>query len=275
MPRPAAVAAALLGCLICAIVLHLAQVRADAAWIVAAVVPWGVAVSLGVREDVPLLRVLALAAVARLTLVGTPPLLSDDLYRYLFEGQALLAGHNPFVEPPATLAALDPALAARVNHADIPSIYPPVALLWFQLLALFGSAAWIPQLGAALVDVGNAGLLHRLLDRDGRPTWPAALYALHPLPVLESAQGGHLEPLAVLACLGFLVLLPRRPWLASAAMTAGIGVKLLPVLFVPTLVRRLGPARALAAVTIGGLALVALAAPVLSAGPALFEALGT
>ena len=257
-----------------AALLHGVDSRPDIAWAVPLLVVWGLTLSVSVRGSPTLGLSILAGLLCRLALVGTPPLLSDDLYRYLFEGRVLLAGENPFLHPPAELASLAPELAARVNHPTIPSIYPPVAQVWFRLLALVGTGAWVAQAGMALVDLGNVALIHRLQRDSHRPTWPALLYAVHPLPVVESAQGAHLESLGVFFALCSLLGLRRGSPAAMHAMLLGVGTKLLPVLLLPALLRRLGLRRALPHLLLGGLGLLLLAAPVLSAGPALFEAFG-
>jgi hypothetical protein len=102
----------------------------------------GAAVFVLVRRGAPALSpavVVALALLVRLPLVGTPPLLSDDLYRYLWEGTVLGAGGDPFATAPAAWPGLDDVLRAHVNHPDVPSVYPPLALVWFRALALAGT----------------------------------------------------------------------------------------------------------------------------------------
>ena len=113
-------------------VLHPAG-RGTAIWAVPALWTWGLcALWVLQSEESPSLGwTLGLAFGARALLVGTPLDLSDDLYRYLWEGAVMTAGHNPFSEAPVTISGLDDALRDRVNHPDISSIYPPVALFWF------------------------------------------------------------------------------------------------------------------------------------------------
>ncbi len=265
-----AVAAATLA----SVVLWTAPDRATSGALVACILPWGLAVASLPRGTPGIPLVVGIGALVRLVLVGSPPLLSDDLYRFLFEGLALNAGHNPFLSPPSSLAHLDPWLAERVNHPDIPSIYPPVAQLWFRLSAALGARPVVVQAMTAGIDLVNIALIARICRSAGRPTWPALVWALHPLAVLESANGAHLEPLGVAMALSAVVLFQaEKPRWAGVPVTLGIGVKLLPVLFAPVLVRRLGPGRALLAGFLATLLLIVLALPVLSAGPALFEAL--
>src|SRR5690606_24069474 len=66
----------------------------------------------------------------------SPPILSDDLYRYIWEGKVILSGHNPFVEAPdsaalPSLAEKYPEVHRHVNHPEFAAIYPPVAQLLF------------------------------------------------------------------------------------------------------------------------------------------------
>jgi len=81
--------------------------------------------------------VLALALIARLLAVLPAVPLSDDLYRYLWDGRVANAGIDPFAYPPSApeLAALrDDRVWPNVNHPEVPTIYPPVAQLAFRVM---------------------------------------------------------------------------------------------------------------------------------------------
>ena len=143
--------------------------------------------------------VLAALAVRAVVVVSGAVTLSDDVYRYVWEGFVLRAGFNPFVHAPDS-AALEPLRGVAtldgtvvwpmVAHASIPTIYPPGALALFAMLAPLGEVGW-RVLGAAC-DLGTVALLARVNPRAG---W---LWALLPLPVLETASSGHLEGPGVL-----------------------------------------------------------------------------
>lgn len=227
---------------------------------------WGTVAVVGARRIAVDARALVLVAIGvRLCLVGTPPHLSDDLYRYLWEGAALNAGHDPFAEAPVTIDGLDDALRARVNHPEVTSIYPPLALLWFRLLALGGTPAFV-QLATALVD---ATVPLALLVATRRP-WTAWLYALHPLPVLESAAGGHLDlPAAALGAWAVAAWRRGRPEAAWLLATGGALVKLFPAAWMPALLRRTPLPRAVLRVAMAVAITLILAAPVL--GPHLLD----
>jgi hypothetical protein len=244
----------------CAILLHLAPDRSAAARLVPLAVVWGVAACRGaprLTEARPT-ALFAAALAVRLPLVGTPLHLSDDLYRYLWEGQALAAGIDVFTRPPGSVAGLDDALRDLVNHADIPSIYPPLALAWFRVLALAGTVPAVQ----ALTAVVDATVPLSILAATRRPGL-AWVYVLHPLAALEAASGGHVDAVAVaLAAAGVALWRNRRSDLAFASMVAGALVKLFPALLIPALLRgvvaRRAAAWALGGAVASGLALAAV-----------------
>lgn len=262
----------------CAAVLHAASTRADAAAVVPIALVWGALALLVARTagadrlTVPVLVLIALST--RLPLVSSPPHLSDDLFRYLWEGRMLASGLDPFTTPPAAVRGLDDALAARVNHPEVTSIYPPVALGWFRLLDAFGGRPETARLGAVLADAVTTALLAVGLRSRGRSPRFALLWALLPLPVLESAANAHLEAPAVALAVAAVVLADRaRFGPAGAALGLAAAFKLFPALLVPAWLRA-GP-RAGAGLIVAALVGLGLAWPVLDAGPALLHAFRT
>ncbi len=252
-----------------ATLLHFAPDRAWGAAVVPLGAGWAVAAAIAAFAGrvQPAWAIVLLAVLARAALIDTPPVLSDDVYRYLFEGRALLAGHDPFVTPPAALAGFEEALRARVNHPEISSIYPPIALAWFAGLAALGAGVTGAQLAAALADVATVGAL---LAAGGPARRGAVLYALHPLAVLESAHGAHLEAPAV-ALLAWACASPRAgPGLAAL----GAGIKLFPALILVPLARRAGVGAAAVGLVLAAAAIALAAWPVLGAGSALLDGFG-
>ena len=214
---------------------------------------WGVLAIWSGSTSVELPRspaVVCLAALAcRLVCLPAAPVLSDDLYRYLFEGMAVSSGHNPYLQSPASLAELDPDLASRVNHNDLPSIYPPIALAWFQFLAWIGRDGLIVRVSTSLVDVVAVGALAVSARRAHVARYAAWIWALHPLTVFESAWGGHVEIVAVDLAICGLLLVHRSAALGSALVWLSAGTKLFPVVFLLPLARLAGMGRT----AVGGL----------------------
>lgn len=204
------------------------------------------------RRSIPLRVAVAFAATAGVTLVLAPSVLSDDLYRYLWDGRVLRAGLDPYALAPA-----DPALAAlrdgwwpRINHPRIPTIYPPLAQ------ALFGAvgAVWHHPIAlkavALLAHLGAVPVVARLASRAGvDPRRAGALLALNPLALSESALGGHVDVfVALFIALAVLAGLTGKAARAAAAFVGAAAVKLIGLILAPLLWRtsRLAAAMAFA-----------------------------
>lgn len=205
---------------------------------------------LGEKGRIALSRqvIIIVALAMRLLFLFSPPQLSDDLYRYLWDGLNLLNGINPYAAAPARLAP-PPELAvlhAQINHPQYVTIYPPVAQLLFAGgAALGGTLTGLKGLLVTL-DMGLCALLLVMMKRLELPLWRAALYAWHPLPVLEIAGSGHVDGAGLtLLMASFCLLLRGRgtkaadkakcwPIALSGLLLAAAGlVKLFPFALVP------------------------------------------
>lgn len=224
-----------------------------------------------------LLWLLGAAAVARGALLLLPPLLSEDVFRYVWDGATQWGGINPFEHPPAAAAvdavATDAGLAAvraQIGHAHLSTIYPPAAQLAFAGVVGVAPSPTLMRAAMAGLDLVTVGALWAWAGRTGRPRTVAALYAFAPVAVLESAVGGHVDALGVAGLIGAGALLAGgAAWRGGAALAVGVGAKLLPIVALPTLLWR-GPRRAVVACAA---VVVAMAAPYLGAGEALLRGL--
>ena len=143
----------------------------------------------------------------------------------------------------------------------MPTIYPPVAQLWFRLVDLVTPDSWqihAYQLAAALVAVAGAVLLMLVLRAGGRPAGLAVAWAWCPLVVFEAGNDGHVDVLAAVLTVGAVWLLAcsRAGW-GGAVLGLAIGVKVLPLLVAPAVLRR----RPLAVVGAAGAVLAATYLP--------------
>ncbi|HUO87120.1 MAG TPA: hypothetical protein VM617_06995 [Thermoanaerobaculia bacterium] len=213
---------------------------AAAAWAIACRRLEAVAPTLGRRHL--LLAILAVGLVVRLPLLALPPTLSDDLLRYLWDGRVLAAGADPWSLAPeaAELSFLRDDLWQRLPHRQVPTVYPPLALVGFSLAAALPAPilAWKGLL--TLADLAACAALVALARRRGLPAARAAWYAWSPLVALEIAGLGHVDGLGVAAAVvAVLALSPpavdgsgsagrRGAVLAALAAAAGILLKLAP-----------------------------------------------
>ena len=219
-----------------------------AAWTVV----WGLGVVCALRlpRRVAVPAVFAVALALRLASLAGQPILSDDLYRYAWDGRVQVSGIDPYRYAPDApeLAALRedwlwpdaegcarlqrPEGCTRINRASVHTIYPPVAQAWFTLVyrvAGIGAhhKAW--QVAGLLGDVALVAVLPAVLRAYKRDERWTALYALSPIPVLEVVNNGHVDGLAALfAVLALLAFARRRPGWAGALVGAAAMVKLYP-----------------------------------------------
>jgi hypothetical protein len=192
-----------------------------------------------ISSPAALRAVLVLSLVFRAGLLFAPPMLSDDLHRYLWDGRVLLSGDNPYRHPPESEALRDLRgdLYDRLDHREVRTVYPPAAQLIFAAGSLFGAGAAGLKALLILADILGIVLLRRVLVGCGLPPLRILIYAWNPLAVIEIAWSGHLEPVGTLCVIvAAVAIIQKRDFRATVALTLGALVKLLPLaLFVPLL----------------------------------------
>ncbi|MFD2999610.1 hypothetical protein ACFS7Z_04495 [Pontibacter toksunensis] len=194
------------------------------------------------------------AVLFRLLFLFAEPALSDDYVRFIWDGRLLAEGQNPYLHLPQyfvsgdapPLAGITTELYQQLNSPAYYSIYPPVTQAVFWLSAalftknLVGSALVI-RLVLLLAEVGSILLLLRLLRRMALPDKDVLLYALNPLVILELTGNLHFEALMIFFLLISLHQMYYQRYLFSGiAFGLAIGTKLLPLMFLPFVLRRLG-----------------------------------
>ena len=198
-----------------------------------------------------LAAIIGAAVVFRLVLLPTPPSLSTDVYRYLWDGRLQAAGVSPYAFPPdapALAAYRDTVVYPRLNHRAWRTVYPPGAQLIFATMARLAPAS-VLAFKALIVAADLATLLCLVgwLGALGQPRAWVLLYAWHPLVVVELAGTGHLDAVVLLTSVLALWAATRgREGWAGAWVGLGTLVKLYPLLLLPAVWQR-RPGRALVA----------------------------
>src|SRR5215212_9334789 len=190
-----------------------------------------------------LLVAIAFAVIFRLSILFAPPYLSDDIYRYVWDGRVQAAGINPYRYIPAApeLAPLrDDVIYPKINRRDwAHTIYPPAAQVVFLLTTRISeSVTWMKatMLGFELVTIWAVAQLLALL---GRPRQLLLMYAWHPLVVWEFAGSGHVDAIAIgFIALAFLARQKRSSAGAGFMLACATLVKLFPVVLVPAMLKR-------------------------------------
>ncbi|MEM7164029.1 MAG: hypothetical protein AAF581_01120 [Planctomycetota bacterium] len=207
-----------------------------------------VAVSL-VRKAaaVSLSTIFVVGVLLRAVFLGHDPLLSDDVYRYLWDGRVQVAAGQPYGIAPAdprldhVEELWDDHVRELVNHPEIPTVYPPLLQLLYAGVAHVGGGLVLWRVVLLLFDMGIAVVMVRALRSRGRnPCW-VVLYLWHPLPIIETFWSAHAEGVAVFFLLVAVTALQLgRGIVGAVALALGGVAKLLPFGLVPFLVRRFG-----------------------------------
>ncbi|MFC7485834.1 glycosyltransferase 87 family protein [Knoellia sp. CPCC 206453] len=180
------------------------------------------------------LLVFVVALVVQLPGLLTSPRSSTDAYRYVWDGRVQLSGTSPYRYAPLDDRLADlrdpilfPGLASSdhsgyvtqplptdrsgvrarakndprtvINRPQVPTIYPPVAQVWFTAVASVTPWSWGTrglQAGSALLAAGVAGALAALLRRRGSDPGRALWWAWCPAVVAEAGNGAHVDVLA-------------------------------------------------------------------------------
>ncbi len=193
--------------------------------------------------------VLAGGLVFRLTLAPLHPTLTEDPYRYRWEGKLQAAGGNPYLERPEDRrwAGLRDPVWGQVNRKDLPTAYGPLLEWCFRftyaaasrLTADPSAQVRLFKVPFQLFDLATAALVAR---------WrPEALvvYFWSPLVVTEFWASGHTDSALVFFLSAAAWAAVARRWtLAYGALWGATLVKFWPVVLFPLFWRFGGRLRA-------------------------------
>ena len=182
--------------------------------------------------------VLAFAVAMRAITFVSPPLLSSDVYRYVWDGRVQLAGINPYRYLPAApeLAFLrDEAVYPNINRADYaPTIYPPAAQVIFLLAAVVTPGVVGMKAVMTGFDVTAIIILEYLLRLIGRDRAEVLIYAWLPLPIWEFVGNGHIDAAAAgLLAVALLFAARNAAARSGVALAAAALTKILPMAVLP------------------------------------------
>jgi alpha-1,6-mannosyltransferase len=200
------------------------------------------------------------AILFRLILLFTYPSLSDDVYRYAWDGHLMSSGVNPYLYP-VNSALLDPyntPLRSLVNHNWMASPYLPAAQVYFMLVNWLAPQSIKGfQIAACICDLGTGWLVMDMFRMLNLPRQRVLVYLWNPLVIVEFSHAAHIDVWMIfLVSLSFWLLVNASPgvrgekgfkWGAALAMALAVLTKGLPVIFLPFVLRRLGWLRILGA----------------------------
>jgi hypothetical protein len=244
----------------------------------AAFIVYAAAVICQARSSTPTDRsllwlVLAVAILCRVILLFSPPSLSDDINRYLWDARMQFQGINPYVHAPESeeIAHLRDDYHSGINNKDVPTVYPPLMQAAFAIAAYLWYSPTSMKILFTLCDVGVILLVMALLRRRSLPEERVLIYAWNPLVLVEIAGSGHNDSLVVALMLAALLAAEgRHPTRAVALLTLSMLAKWYTGMLVPAFFRKF---RSIKPFWIIPVLVFAFYLPYLDAGPHLFSGL--
>jgi Gpi18-like mannosyltransferase len=190
------------------------------------------------------------AVLFRLVFVAATPNLSQDYYRFIWDGQLILEGINPYLSVPNDLKEFSTALELK-NQKLIDGMgslsagnftsYPPVNQLLFAISTLLGGKGILGSVVAMrffiiLADLGTLYFGRKLLLKLNLPGHQIFWFILNPFIIIELTGNLHFEGVILFFLLWSIYLLHQKKWIWSAILLGiSVSVKLLPLLFLPLL----------------------------------------
>ncbi len=208
------------------------------------------------RKYISLQQLFFAAIILRIGSAFIVPSLSDDVYRFIWDGQLIVAGQNPLLTTPDNyLSALRFTntnyeyfrhLHTLINHPQFYTCYPPLMQGAFTVAAFFGGSSVfisivIIKLIVAIVDCVAVYFIIKILRKINADVKLVVLYALNPLVIIEGAGNAHFEVMQVaLLVISIYFILEQKLALAALFWGFAIVTKLLPLLLLPLVIRLLG-----------------------------------
>jgi len=192
---------------------------------------------------IPIKWAIAVACVLRVSLIFSFPNLSDDIYRFIWDGNCIDAGINPYSSLPSESLDLNISgntqnLLEQLNSTQYYSVYPPLSQLVFYL-GTIGDLSWyssgiIMKSLLCLAEFGSIYLILQLLASFNLRAHRVLIYALNPLIIVELIGNVHFEALTVFFVLLTIYLLAiAKKQYAGIALALGVSAKMLPLMFFP------------------------------------------
>jgi hypothetical protein len=239
------------------------------------------------QQQIDARHLLVLGILLRVLLLFSFPNLSDDCWRFLWDGRLSVSGYHPFLHPPnyfiengITPPGITSEVYGQLNSPRYFTVYPTICQGVFAVAAWVSPTnawvgVWVMKLFLFICELGTIGLLMSVVQpAHGRSATPAVLYALNPLILLEIMGNAHFEGVMIFFLLGGILLMRRGMTATSGVYWAlATASKMLPLLFLPIVWRWLGWRKGLVFFGVFVLCSIVLFLPLLAVLPNIVQSL--
>ena len=197
----------------------------------------------------------SIGVLSRIIFLFIEPNLSQDYYRFIWDGHLVSNFINPYLNAPDTLISQSNLIITNAQElyngmgalsAQHFSNYPPLNQLIFGIAALIGGKS---ILGSVIVmrgiiilaDIGILYFGRKLLKNLNQSPHLIFWYFLNPLVIIELTGNLHFEGVMLLLFIIAMYLLSKDKWqIAGVLLACSISVKLVPILFLPLFLKYFG-----------------------------------
>lgn len=184
----------------------------------------------------------------RVIFIIATPSLSQDFYRFIWDGRLLINGFNPYLylpelhlSPNYTLPNQATELVTGMGelNASHYSNYPPLNQFCFVIAAIVANKSILGSIITmrVLIILADIGVLYfgtKLLKALHLNPKTIFIYLLNPLIIIELTGNLHFEGVMIFFLIGSLYFLHLSKWkLSSVLLASSISLKLMPLLFLP------------------------------------------
>lgn len=199
------------------------------------------------KEKWSVSQIIFTGAFLRLIIFDTTPWLSEDVYRFLWDGKLWLNGTDPFAFIPKEamakqLPGTSEALYEQLNSPTYFTIYPPTNQLLFTIAALLPVKGGVLLLRSfiLLAEMLTLTLLPKALKKWNINPKVMLLYAFNPLIIIELTGNLHFEAFVVLFLVLSLSSFAQNRFINSSVfMGLAASFKLIPLVLLPSLFKSL------------------------------------
>ncbi len=190
----------------------------------------------------------SIAVLFRLVFLFAIPNLSQDFYRFIWDGRMILEGLNPYLSFPETFIeqrnfpvnqAIDLYKGMGGMNGSHYTNYPPINQLCFLIAAIFANKSILGSVIVlrVLIILADVGILYfgkKILEKLNLPINSIFIYILNPFIIIEMTGNLHFEPVMLFFLVWSIYKLQQQKWVfAGILLACSVSVKLIPLLFLP------------------------------------------
>ena len=212
----------------------------------------------------------------RIVFLFAIPNLSQDFYRFIWDGRIIFEGINPYLFTPESFINADKFPIAQAQelyfgmgelNGSHYSNYPPIKQFIFFISSLIAGkcilgSVIVMRLFIIAADIGVLYFGKKLLEKIQTPAHYIFWYLLNPFIIIELTGNLHFEGVMLFFLVWSLYLLHSGKWqLAAVIFALSVSVKLIPLLFLPLFYQKLGLKKTLLFYSIVGMIILGLFLP--------------